>query len=414
MSQPSTDISAVHSPSQSSDTSGGFKSFWRKSDRDSSGRDVQFVAQDPSTKRGRRGLSRLFGSSSSAIVTPDNAVAKDSTANRRQQVYQAQKRHRNRKSEYVQSLEAEVAVRKLLRRCFFSILTEPQRLQHQDALVNSERNMIALQNEKMKALLTQTSVEAQLDVLGIDGPDFSDESLSLFGSAAIDIRYDPLLDHERVFMDLDDYTDSSWSSTDASVSTKTNDMEHQLHFPQTVQVSTADESWAALDFILALEWPCSNHVRHEGINPNAVVPPACDVGQFHGHAFTTTQAVYQSSFSAIHTVKQRQDSGLFDTGDQNHHCAQDQQWQLPHSEIDKLVHLSSQLELDDEQVTPAMAYATIKRELPEGTALKSVLDAMKVPLSKVVKCSGFGAWMPIETFQQCFQQVCSIDLGIIA
>ena len=58
--------------------------------------------------------------------------------------------------------------------------------------------------------------------------------------------------------------------------------------------------------------------------------------------------------------------------------------------------LSEQLQLDDEQLTPAMAYSAIRQEVPNDGALRPVLDALKVPLSSMVQCGGFGSWMPAD------------------
>ncbi|KAK3677899.1 hypothetical protein LTR78_001994 [Recurvomyces mirabilis] len=412
MSTPATDSRNEQSPSTVSESSGGFKSFWRKSERHTPSQDVQFVQQDPSTKRKSRGIGRLFSSSTSGPASPGSSENSGDIGKRRQQVYQAQKRHRNRKVEYVQSLEAEVA-----------------RLQHLDATVNSERNTIAIENEKLRALLAAGPAEAQLDSLKLDQQDLD---ISMLGGATVNSHYDEFIGHERWFMDIDDLTDSSWTSTDDSDRTETNRTETNgtSHHNLAIPVDHRGDSWAALDFIMALEWPCKSHVHHHAINPDVSAPLACDVGKFHGHAFTTTQAVFQSSMPPS-TQLHRQNPTSLEEADVQQVSASNNCWQLPHSEIDKcvpyfrslrehplilsyyrLVFLSAQLPLDDEQVTPAKAYAEIKRHLPEKTALRPVLDAMKITLSKAVNCSGFGAWMPIETFQACLKSVTGIDIGI--
>jgi hypothetical protein len=64
------------------------------------------------------------------------------------------------------------------------------------------------------------------------------------------------------------------------------------------------------------------------------------------------------------------------------------------------VELSEQLQLDDEQLTPAMAYSVVRQESPSDAALQPLLRALKVPLASMVQCSGFGAWMPADMFYQ--------------
>jgi hypothetical protein len=133
----------------------------------------------------------------------------------------------------------------------------------------------------------------------------------------------------------------TWTSSDTS---QTGDMLGQR--PLKRETPVAGDSWAALDvsviavamcrsakrfltfaqFILALEWPCRDHIKHAGINPVANVPNACNAGgNIHGHSLTTTSAVYQSAVPPSNVLPSQ--NGLHpDT--MNH-------WQLPHSEIDK-------------------------------------------------------------------------------
>ena len=90
----------------------------------------------------------------------------------------------------------------------------------------------------------------------------------------------------------------------------------------------AGDSVAALDFILALEWPCQEHIKHHAINPEAKVPEACAVGKFHGHALTATAAVYQSSLPPRPISEDKPNQNV-------PHPSTSNKWQLPHSEIDK-------------------------------------------------------------------------------
>lgn len=68
----------------------------------------------------------------------------------------------------------------------------------------------------------------------------------------------------------------------------------------------------------------------------------------------------------------------------------------------RLVAFSEQLQLNDEQVTPAQAYSTIRQEVPSEAFLVPVLEALKVPLGSLVQCSGFGAYMTAEMFYRHF------------
>lgn len=87
---------------------------------------------------------------------------------------------------------------------------------------------------------------------------------------------------------------------------------------------------AALDFILALEWPCRDHVNRDALSLHDTVPAGDSQDGFHGHALTATQAVICSAQSrpqrantAPNMLEGEVDYGNLGT------------WVLPHSEIDK-------------------------------------------------------------------------------
>ena len=206
--------------------------------------------------------------------------------------------------------------------------SEVARLQHLDALINSEKNTLAHQNNAIKEFLASQSLDVQLDSITLSSSSHPSDELSQLGGAIVDIRFDPDLGEERTFLDLPDISDMIWSSDDTS--TGGQPKRPARHTPVT------GDSWAALDFILALEWPCREHIKHHGINPNAKVPEACSVGKFHGHALTATAAVYQSSILAPNAGQDK--SNVLSDNIPNQyglHPSTAQKWQLPHSEIDK-------------------------------------------------------------------------------
>ena len=109
------------------------------------------------------------------------------------------RRHRNKTAEYVGSLEAEVA-----------------RLQHLDAVVNSEKNALAHQNNAIKDFLSKQSIDAYMDSINLDSPHIGIDELSQLGGAALNIRFDTDLEHERIFLDLPDMSEMLWTSTESS------------------------------------------------------------------------------------------------------------------------------------------------------------------------------------------------------
>ncbi|OTA22609.1 hypothetical protein BTJ68_14675 [Hortaea werneckii EXF-2000] len=115
--------------------------------------------------------------------------------------------------------------------------------------------------------------------------------------------------HERTFLDVEeDYTDSN-SGKEALKSLPS--------IPNSLGDST--ESWKALDFILALEWPCRNHIHHHAINPLPAqngVESASEPS--HNHALTATQTVYSCALSPP----------------PSHAAGKTMRWHLPYSEIE--------------------------------------------------------------------------------
>ena len=224
-----------------------------------------------------------------------------------------QRRHRNRKSEYIKSLEAEVA-----------------RLQHLDSVVHNEKNMLARQNKAIRDFLASQSIDVQLDSVNLAGANTAKDDLNTLGGATVDIRYDSDLGHDRTFLDLADFSsDMVWTS-ESSVGDET------LSGLPVSQSPVQGNSRAALDFILALEWPCKDHISHAGINPGVEVPVPTDPEHVHGHALTTTAAVFQSALPPWNTNGEDTPQHLsVPNPGQNGHQASPGKWLLPHAEIDK-------------------------------------------------------------------------------
>ncbi|KAI7270206.1 hypothetical protein KC352_g8351 [Hortaea werneckii] len=288
-------------------------------------------------------------------------------AHRRQQVYQAQKRHRDRKTDYVQSLEAEIA-----------------RLRHLDAVVNSEKCVLERQNEAMQDFLASHNLDEGSANDHLNTSSASQGDLSNLGSeAAIDVRFDPKIGNERTFLDFE--TDHTDSIPDKEVSQRL----------QTPPNSPPDkmETWEAVDFILALEWPCRDHIHHHAINPSPAETSAETTNPSQNHALTATQTV----FSCALEPPPSQTAG------------RTSEWHLPYSEIEKLITLSSQLPVNDDMMTPAQIYSTICLEIPPSSSSSSgtssrgrIMEVLKVPLSRKVSCYGFGAALPAVDFYAVF------------
>ncbi|KAI7372729.1 hypothetical protein KC336_g20587 [Hortaea werneckii] len=214
-----------------------------------------------------------------------------------------------------------------------------QRLRHLDTVVNSEKSVLEHQNQAMKGFLAshhldEGSANKQFDISSASRSDPS----TVRSDATVDVRYDAEVGHERTFLDVEEDYVGSTPGREAS--------KKLPNIPNSLDDST--ESWKALDFILALEWPCRDHIHHHAINPlpaqNGVEPA--------------------------------------------------------------LIFLSSQLPVNDDMMTPAQIYSTICLELPllssENSSRGRIMEALKVPLSQKVSCFGFGAALPAVDFYAVF------------
>ncbi|RMZ23701.1 hypothetical protein D0859_12250 [Hortaea werneckii] len=405
-----------HSSSPGPRIASGFKS-WLKT-KATIKKNIEFVQEDPGSTTqsiqvivwvflvqvadvtaGNGGFPNVIKSQNNAHIqhsSEESGLLQSPAAHRRRQVYRALKRHRDRKADYVQSLEAEIA-----------------RLRHLDTVVNNEKGVLEHQNQAMKGFLASHNLDEGLanKHVNISSGSRSDPS-TVRSDATVDVRYDAEFEgHERTFLDVEeDYTDSN-SGKEALKSLPS--------IPNSLGDST--ESWKALDFILALEWPCRNHIHHHAINPLPAqngVESASEPS--HNHALTATQTVYSCALSPP----------------PSHAAGKTMRWHLPYSEIEKyvkhstgnpgkaardsksqtrltnsrrLITLSSQLPVNDDMMTPAQIYSTICLEIPllssENSSRGRIMEALKVPLSQKVSCFGFGAALPAVDFYAVFDSV---------
>ncbi|KAI7082510.1 hypothetical protein KC356_g8308 [Hortaea werneckii] len=256
------------------------------------------------------------------------------------------------------------------------------RLRHLDTVVNNEKDVLEHQNQAMKGFLASHNLDegsANNHVHSSSGSR-SDPSTAR-SDATVDVRYDTEVGHERTFLDVEEDCTDSNAGKEASNSLPS----------RSDSLDDSTESWKALDFILALEWPCRDHVHHHAINPL----PAQNGGgtasePSHNHALTATQTVYSCALEPS----------------SSHLARKTPAWHLPHSEIEKLITLSSQLPVNDDMMTPAQIYSTICLELPllycENSSRGRIMEALKVPLSQKVSCFGFGAALPAVDFYAVF------------
>ncbi|QIW98855.1 hypothetical protein AMS68_004373 [Peltaster fructicola] len=336
--------------SRSEDTlSGGFERLWKRAGKRSAA-----ASAEPGTQAGgqkeRSGFSRLFSAKSRSTdeEASGGSGGSDGTEKprRRQQIYNAQKRHREKKSIYIKGLETEI-----------------YQLRNMESAVTTQKERLLQQNARLRSLLEDhqnagmsTSFDQQLPF------------------ATVSVHHDAEMQHERLFL------------------------EPHAH-------STAhDDSWAAMDFILALEWPCRSHIPHPVLSPPGVPFQPCGDAAFNGHGLTMTSAILGSSLH--HQCMSASELPSYNGIDDNIL----QKWQLPYAEIEKLVCLAERLELDDDFITPAQAYSAIKAQCPQPVLLRRVLATMKSALTALVQCQGFGAVMDTTKFNQCLAHALAQNL----
>lgn len=78
----------------------------------------------------------------------------------------------------------------------------------------------------------------------------------------------------------------------------------------------------------------------------------------------------------------------------------------------RLVQLSEQLDLSDDLITPAQAYAALSKDFPQAPILKRALADLKPRLAAVSHCEGLGAVIPTETFRQHLDEL--LRSGIVS
>lgn len=159
------------------------------------------------------------------------------------------------------------------------------------------------------------------DIPTAELPDFA-TTRSALGNATVAVRLDKSLGKERTFLDFDTSLENS-----ASTSTVGNEDVTTTHL----------SSSAALDFILALEWPCRDHHAHDGFGQFATMPPVQSSSEdgeseLHGHSMTMTAAVYHSMRPAHSSAAESGSAMIGSPADANNATTE---WCIDDSEIDK-------------------------------------------------------------------------------
>ncbi|KAJ0123968.1 hypothetical protein J7T55_012441 [Diaporthe amygdali] len=247
------------------------------------------------------------------IFNPE-APKEDRVQKRRAQVRQAQQTYRERKEAYTKALEREVARGKAREA---DLLRENERLRER--------------------------VERLVGKLGQHGIEDSDE-----------VADPPLTEHGIITKSKNPLAPESSAS----------------------HLGDVDPVALGMDFVLALERPCLEHLHGDPEKPE---DPS-------GHTLTLSSQVCAVSSPSDSTSPVSPESI-----NQN---------VVPAAMLENLLALSSQVGVSDDQITPVQAWNLIRYQPHFGGFEISALRTLAETLRDTIKCHGFGAVVPLSVFRR--------------
>ena len=271
---------------------------------------------------------RVIGKALQHDVNKIESKPKRSLSQRREQVLQAQKLHRQRTQEYIRELEKEVF---RLRDENESIFGRLQRMESQLRSLNVAPivSPITEQNDTL-----QPNVQVNLTALADVIPEGSCEN------------------HPAEIAPL-------------AYQTSPLNFEKNETLP-----STKLTSQVGIDFILSLEQRCLGHVKHAHLGyRSGTTPRELDYNSGPGHLLTVSANIihrYHSLDPAKNIVS------------------------LPESALERLLHASARLQLDNE-ITPVEIWARTQAKLFSSSLTDTKLQKLTTEILKYVYCNSFGA-----------------------
>ncbi|KAL1969313.1 hypothetical protein VTN77DRAFT_9505 [Rasamsonia byssochlamydoides] len=278
----------------------------------------------------------------------ESEAARAAHARRREQVRRAQRNHRERKENYIKSLECQL-------------------LQLRDeATLRQEFEEASLENKILKDIMLaynvpipgpshQTGGMAEVSMVGSPGSQrhlrVRMASYSSLSPGFITQQQDiaSRQGSEELASHLVPVSVSSQGTSSATLSPQS--PENRSH-PYSL-----DSTQTGIDFVLSLEQPCLEHTYHPIL-----------AGEAHGHALTVQAALltYAPNLDA------------------------ERSWDIPAVELDRLLQLSLALDLNGE-LTPVQAWNLIKTHHGFAKLTPDGLQALRAAVAEKVECYGFGA-----------------------
>ncbi|TGJ87805.1 hypothetical protein E0Z10_g969 [Xylaria hypoxylon] len=326
---------------------------------------------------------------------------------RRQQVRNAQRQHRQRKANYTKQLEMDIT-----------------NLRDDIARVEQEVETLRNQNGAIRSQLTlgDQAAPVAVDVPLVDTVDMAfSTSLAPDYTVSIDMFEHlgtPAFHVSRASTSLPDTSSkatSSYAAETLSSATPASTVGTSLEDVAMMEMTLSqDQTDQAINFILALEHCCWNHIQkscfgHHGHPDQNSQPkrPDCNESEpenLNGHALMATTLALQSAPSAVFT-------GINDLQQQlasapSAETAAPLAWSSKALTLTNLRRLAGTLNSSDTELAPVQAWFELASRYGVAIATDSaVLEKLKRKLAGEVRCVVFGAAVQRDIFEAALENV---------
>ncbi|KAL3961663.1 hypothetical protein ACCO45_003186 [Purpureocillium lilacinum] len=285
---------------------------------------------------------------------------------------QAQRTHRERKELYIKALEDEVL-----------------RLKELYSNVSQDKERLAEENRQLRGILAHNGIPFPRG-----GGPHDDSSSNPSGGHQSSAGGSPYAPGSHAA-----FSPSQSTAPSVTSSGHPGNMHHMTgdQMRSAVHVSNGkgvDFEQAGIDFVLALEKPCMQHMPFLLDRANEVDGDPC------GHALMATcppkpfeNLTPETPFGSTHT----RDSPSGDVPAQG-------TWELSKADLSTLLDLSRRLKLDGE-ITPVMAWGMILNHPRFADFKPEDFQRLAEELGRKVRCYGFGAVMEEFELQDAFESV---------
>ncbi|KAK4464846.1 hypothetical protein QBC42DRAFT_262454 [Cladorrhinum samala] len=337
-------------------------------------------------------------------VPADDQASPSKAEQRRAQVRKAQIQHRQRKANYVKTLE-----------------TDAERYREMIATTRREALAIHAENEAIKAQLLQHSLKLSLDqnlflteqMASTPSPRNDDHeayNMLPLEDITMTLGYDDIMNAPCYYISSSPSPSqfgSSVNSLEGSAAPETCSAAPNPHLPEM----TPQQIQQAINFILALEHICRDHSHPSLFSSSSEFPSTdedCITGRESGHTLMATSLALRSApsnvFQAARKTKLFPGSSISirppapDSSDAV-------SWQASGLTLQSLYGLACSLHgKDDAEVTPVQVWFELVARYGVDAVLGAI-DQMKREFIGVVKCPHYGAVLEREAFESIVGRV---------